>query len=96
MSRCLPVKYGWQALQTSTWIEAAVVRVSNLFPHAHTASMVRYMGWIFGFTVILRKSLRAMKLSGEGGARQPSEVRDGLTALGAHPYAPGISKPENA
>ena len=35
--RCLPVKYGWHCAQTSTWIDAAVERVSNEFPQAQTA-----------------------------------------------------------
>jgi len=34
-SFCLPVKYGWQALQMSVWISAWVERVTNVLPHAH-------------------------------------------------------------
>ena len=43
-SRCLPVKYGWHWAHTSTWIDAAVERVSNEFPQAHTAVSLRYSG----------------------------------------------------
>jgi hypothetical protein len=35
------VKYGWHWLQTSTWIEGEVDRVSNWFPQAQTAVIFR-------------------------------------------------------
>ena len=51
--RCLPVKYGWHWAHTSTWIEAAVERVSNLLPQAHWTMSLRYGRVQIGLHLVL-------------------------------------------
>ena len=52
--RCLPVKNGWQAAQTSVWISAIVERVWNVLPQAHFTVAVAYSGWMSVFMERLR------------------------------------------
>jgi hypothetical protein len=46
-TRSTPVYAGWQAEQTSTWIEACVARVSKVVPHVvHVTVATIVSGWI--------------------------------------------------
>ncbi len=56
--RCLPVKNGWQTLQSSTRSESEVERVSNVLPQEQVTETVSYLGWMSVFMAppILRVS----------------------------------------
>ena len=51
MMFCLPVKNGWQLLQTSTRSESRVEPTSNSMPHEPQWTFAWwYLGWMSGFT----------------------------------------------
>src|ERR1043166_3922514 len=55
--------------------------------------IVRNMGCRLGFTVVLRKSLRAMQINGAAAAGQPVPPVGDLTLRGDAPYAPVAPTP---
>src|ERR1043166_4978933 len=55
--------------------------------------IVRNMGCRLGFTVVLRKSLRAMQINGAAAAGQPVPPVGDLTLRGGAPYAPVAPTP---
>src|SRR5690606_41860616 len=49
---CLPVKNGWQTEQISTWMLFSVLRVWNVFPHAHSTVATWLSAWIPSFMAV--------------------------------------------